>query len=176
VAKLREVVAMYPGTEEASEARNMIAFFTGEKIQESDGKPQDDPKGEEKKDLDISMFSDKLEQQHFYILLVPAKGLNLNALNSALSDFNSQFFSMDNLNVKALFLDQNTQMITIRTFAKTDKAKTYYNAIKDDPGIRGIIGEVTYHQFLISLENFNIFYKEKNTEAYLHFFNKYYKN
>ena len=49
-------------------------------------------------------------------------------------------------------------------------------AIKDDPGIKGIIGDVPYHQFLISLENFNIFYKEKNTEAYVHFFNKYYKN
>lgn len=178
VAKLRVVVELYPGTEEATEARNMIAFFTGEKVNEADGTTEEEVKegGEEKKELDISMFSDKLDQQHFYILLVPAKGLNLNALNSALSDFNGQFFSMDNLNVKALFLDQNTQMITIRTFAKVDKAKSYYKAIKDDPGIKAIIGDVPYQQFLISLENFNIFYKEKNTEAYVHFFNKYYKN
>ena len=51
-------------------------------------------------------------------------------MKSAFSDFNKEFFSLENLTVKSLFLDETSQLITIRGLENSNKALQYFNAIK----------------------------------------------
>jgi hypothetical protein len=65
-------------------------------------------------------------------------------------------------------------MITVSSFTEIDKAMRYFNGIKEDTYIFSGMREGTFDQFLISAENYPLFFKEKNTKAYMQFFQKNY--
>ena len=164
-------------TPEAEEASKILAHFkkpAKKEGEDSQDQTEDEEKEEEK--LDISMFQPGDKSQHFIILTVPIKGLDLNTLNIAFSDFNRNFFELENLSVKSIYMDSETQMISIRSFADREKAMKYYNNVITEPFMTKLSGAENVALFAITVENFGVLYRGKQLPNYKAFFEQHYLN
>jgi hypothetical protein len=100
--------------------------------------------------------------------------VNVYGAKVRITDFNTKNYSVENLQVNSVLLDNNRQMITVSSFAEIEKARRYFDGIKQDTYVFSGMREGTYDQFIISSENYPVFFKEKNTLAYLKFFTENY--
>jgi tetratricopeptide (TPR) repeat protein len=121
---------------------------------------------------DIYSFS--TTSSHFYVMLLDGNTVNVSATRIRITDYITRSFSTDNLSINTIVLDGGWQMITVSSFRNMDKAMNFYNAIKADTYVFAKLEESAFKQFLISTENYPIFYREKNTDAYIKFFKKKY--
>ena len=178
LASLEKVVADYARTPEADEAARILAHFKtpppAEKGAIEEGESSGLNKEEQEEALDISMFQPGDKSQHFVILTVPIQGLDLNALNIAFSDFNRNYFELENLSVKSIYMDSETQMISIRSFQNDEKAMKYYNNVVSEPFITKLLDGSQVSLFAITVENFGVLYRGKQLPNYLAFFEQHY--
>jgi len=175
-AELTRLIAKYPKSEVVDYARRLLGpdkkEATAATLKEGETKP--DAGGDATKPIDFSMYKFNPAATHFYALVVDGAAVNVYGAKVRITDFNTKNYSVDNLQVNSVLLDNNRQMITISSFSEFDKALRYFNGIKNDNYIFSGMKEGSYQQFLISAENYPIFFKEKNTESYLQFFLKNY--
>ncbi|NVO19766.1 MAG: tetratricopeptide repeat protein [Bacteroidetes bacterium] len=111
---------------------------------------------------------------HFYILMVNENNVNVTAIKNRLSDFISKNFNNDNLNVNAIVLEGGWQMITVSSFRNSLSAMNFYKTVKIDNYVMAAMREGDYKHFVISMENYPVFYREKKYNGYVNFFNRYY--
>ena len=64
-------------------------------------------------------------------------------------------------------------MILVKQFKNAELAMDYYNKIQDGNQFFDAL-ETEYHIFVIDDKNFSVFFKNKNLEQYLVFFEKNY--
>jgi len=174
VEEMRKVALAYPFSEEGIEAQKMVAYYTGETEEVVAEKEESDSvalfMAEEAK-----KFSPSMGEAHFYILLFPAESKRANDLSTFLSDFNQKYYSLKNLNVRGLFLDKSVQMITVRTLANGEEAKSYFKALKSEPKIAEYLNGREWQHFVVSQSNFGILFQNKYPVAYELFFEEQYK-
>lgn len=120
------------------------------------------------------IYSYSPNSSHFYVLMLDDKSANVSAIRIRISDYITKNFSTDNLSLNTIVLEGGWQMITVSSFRNMEKAMTFYQAIKQDTYVFAKLEEKSFRQFIISTENYPVFYREKNTEAYIKFFNRKY--
>jgi tetratricopeptide (TPR) repeat protein len=121
-----------------------------------------------------SPYLDKPKAGHYFILLFKEFDLEVSVAKSTLSNYHSEYYRLDRLNVSDLLFDQHTHMITIREFPNKKKAMSYYNAFQGGD-VRGVFGE-DYDAFVIASPNFPHFFKNKDVEGYKKTFQELYLN
>jgi hypothetical protein len=122
----------------------------------------------------ISPYNYEPDLTHFYILVVDASKVNVNATKIRLADHNQKYNRLENLTVSSVLLDRSRHMITVSTFANKNKALDYYNQIIAGDYVIAGIEEGDFAHFVVSSENYKIFYQEKDPDEYLRFFAKNY--
>jgi len=122
---------------------------------------------------DIYRFNPK--QTHFFIMMVDQNTVNINALKVRIADFNLKSFPNDNITVNAIVLESGWQMLTVSSFGNSEKAMNYFNTIMQSDYVLSQLKTANYRSFVISMENYPVFYREKKYQGYINFFNKYYK-
>jgi len=172
--ELNKLITEYPDSDIIDFARRL----TGEGSQGTTvaGDTISGKGGDEKteKPLDLSMYKFNPGATHFYVLIVDGAQVNVYGTKVRISDFNTKNYSVEGLQVNSVLLDNSRQMITISSFTELDKALRYFNGIKEDTYVFSGFKEGSFEQFLISTENYPVFFKEKNTAAYKQFFEKNY--
>lgn len=123
---------------------------------------------------DFSMYKFNPAATHFYALIVDGTAVNVYGAKVRITDFNTKNYTIENLQVNSVLLDNNRQLITVSSFNELDKALRFFEGIRNDEYIFSGIPEGTFEQFLISAENYPVFFKEKNSAAYKLFFDKNY--
>jgi tetratricopeptide (TPR) repeat protein len=113
-------------------------------------------------------------QTHFYIMMLNENTVNVSATKIRLSDFITKNFNNDNLSVNAIVLDGGWQMITVSSFRNSQSAMNFYSSVKINDYVMASLQENDYKHFVISMENYPVFYREKKYNGYLNFFNKNY--
>jgi hypothetical protein len=109
------------------------------------------------------------------VLLVDGSRIDVTALKIKIADFNTKFFSIDELQVNSLLLDNTTEMVTVNNFDDAKKAIDYYNSIKSSKYVFTKLENVgDYADFVIAIENYPIFYRSKNKDLYIKFFQRNY--
>ncbi len=159
---LDTVIAKHPQSEEAAEAKKIIDLIQKKQIAE--------PK------IDTStayLYQFKTDTKHSCVLIVPIND-NADSIKNDISDFNQKFFSLAKLNISDALLDNDRQMISIKYFDDMASAVTYFKAFKNDADMLKNINAKNYTLFLISNENFPIFYTQKKLDGYFSFFTKNY--
>lgn len=111
---------------------------------------------------------------HFFILIADNNRIDVNALKIRLSDFNSKYHGNETLQVNSLLLDGSQEMITVNNFENDERAMAYYNSIQNNPYIFTKLENTGFSDFVISADNYPIFYRSKDINLYLRFFAKYY--
>ena len=112
---------------------------------------------------------------HFFVIIVNNEKTNVDALKTKLSDFNAKNYDIDDLQVNSLLLDDNFEMVTVGNFENGDKAVKYFNGINESKYIFARLENTgDFFDFIISVDNYPVFYKSKNIQQYLSFFQKNY--
>jgi hypothetical protein len=70
--------------------------------------------------------------------------------------------------------DGDIQLITVGNFEDANKALDYYDAVINNAYIATQLPEAGKNVFAISVDNYPIFYREKNMEEYYKFFMREY--
>jgi len=123
-----------------------------------------------------SIYTSNPASVHFFMALVDGARTNINALKIRLSDFNTKFFITQQLKINSIVFMDDIQMITVGNFESAERALNYYQAVLDNEYVNTQIRDAEKSIFAISVDNYPIFYREKNIEDYYKFFNQNYLN
>lgn len=107
---------------------------------------------------------------HLYLIVVKRNAVKLNAIKVKFSDHNKKYFSTRELTINSVLLDDQRYMITIGNFEDADDALDYLQKTSRDPYVFSDLGTGNYTEAVISMKNYPIFYKDKNTSLYKKFF------
>jgi hypothetical protein len=102
--------------------------------------------------------------------------VNIDDIKIRVSNFNQEYFSLSELNVSNVLMDMEHQVISIKHFLSSAKAKDYYDLINQDSKVFKDIAPEEYQVYPISSENFAILYQQKKTEEYKLFFTEKFIN
>lgn len=140
---------------------------------------RDSAKSEEvEKDLsaiDYSIYSYSASRPHLALLIIDTKFGRPERVQIALSDFNRSSFSSRNLNLTSTVLSEHMQMITVSSFPNAKEAMIYYNALKTAGVFSGDDAEGQSAIFIMTSDNYPVFFKDKDVDKYQAFFNDHYK-
>lgn len=116
-----------------------------------------------------------LEQSHYLVYIYELKSGLTDAISQAIDNYNTKHAGL-NLKTSNLILNDDLAMILISDFEnKIDAFEYYSDFVKSDP-IDEAKRNSKFYKFVITKDNFNIFYQSKDLEAYLKFFEKNYIN
>ena len=178
VESLTYIKENFEGTNVHEPASNLLAYLgSSGMITETDSPERTerrrtgDPATDEKLDfIEKSPFVYRPESVHFYVLVVNTRNLQIRQLRADINEFNRDNYSDDNLNLSTLFFDERRQLVTITNFTDAEKAMAYGEMLSEaltkkehDPD--------HYNGFIISVDNYPVFYQERKLEEYLRFYN-----
>ncbi|MDB4534575.1 hypothetical protein N9242_06860, partial [Vicingaceae bacterium] len=106
------------------------------------------------------------------IVVVPGTDKKSNKYKVDISNFNTKYFSDKTFNVSNIFIDPQNQLIIVKPINGYERAVDYFKSFKLNKDNLKDLNEKGYQYFLISKENFALFYKNKDMAGYLSFFKK----
>jgi len=176
ISALQEIVRKYPGTEEEVEAKRLLGILMESSADSAEGTKTEEETGEEelKPDKPKGDYVMKDDMDHYFAILVPNKGSTMSEHKAKVSDFNTEYFRSDPLKVTNSFIDSESQILLVRTFASKDKGMAYLNAFKSEKNILSQLNEGGFETFIITSKNFATLFKTKDIEGYFDFFEENY--
>lgn len=178
--KLNSLVFKFPESEVIEPAKNLLSYL--------EKGPSDsvrttvapglrigavDEAGEEDTEAGYTYAKDDV---HFYVAILGSNNADVNRLKYDITNFNVENFDQDFFEVKSEVLSENLLMITVRNFPDAKSGLDYYRGLLADPVVYAQFGETDYRHFIISKDNYSIFFKNKNVFNYIRFFNENYLN
>lgn len=171
VSQLKMIMTKYPRSDIKPLAQSVLASIVKDNPELKD-ESMDLP--EEKPDEKPSPYKYNPSGQHMFMIVADSKEIRLNPFKVKLSDYNLKYYSLDGLNINSLVLDNQHYLITIGNFNNATKAKDYLDAITASNYVFADLKEGSFNNFVISTENYPIFFKEKDVGGYSKFFEKNY--
>lgn len=156
---LNEVIAKYPDTPESALATNML-LHSGE--EESAGKSDD------------GKYTYLAVSPHSVMIMMPSLGVNTNDMRNAIANFNTKEFSGKTLNVKNVILDNSRQLTLILGFKNAQEAADYRKKVAVNGEVVRATSGAQVKYYVISDENFKVFFKDKDVSGYDKFHMKFY--
>jgi len=123
----------------------------------------------------LSKFNFKEDGVYFCLIIIENGKGDLNKFKTRLSDFNTMNYSTEDIGISSVLLDITHQLISVKTFDGKAKAMDYYSSIKSKNELFVDLLTGTFQSFIISEENYSIFYKDKNISDYQQFFTQNFK-
>jgi hypothetical protein len=120
-----------------------------------------------------SIFSHNPAAVHFYVFVVESGRIDVNEFRNFVNAFGTTSFPERNLTSSSIFLDERRQLITVTNFPDQGSGMGYHEALLASEGFRAFETRFIRH-FLISVDNYPVFYQEKDAEAYEAFFKSRY--
>jgi len=131
-------------------------------------------RGKSKEPEVVFPFTFDPSENHLYLLVVKRAAIKLNAMKVRISDHNKRYYSIRNLTVNSVLLDDVRYMITVGNFENAEEAMDYFERISGDAYVFGELGTGNFTETVISIKNYPIFYREKDVDLYKKFFEKNY--
>lgn len=175
IAPLKELVAKYPESQVKPLADALLQYLTGAPVVADATSGGNDSLGGKPAVAESPYVYDP-EGFHFYIAVFDAVKIKMGEIKNLYSDHNTTQYKLAKLTVNSMFLNNNQQMITVNRFDNKAKALDYYSSVKNDAVIMAKITPAGLKHFVISANNYTTFYKLKNVEEYMSFFEKNYLN
>ena len=178
VDALSDIVKNYPESEVKPLAKEMLLLLKDKgdvELPEEDLALVEEKKEEEKVEVPAEeIYKMDEKKTHYYVVVVGNKTKNVNRMKYNISNFDIEFFSMITFNVSSIILNDNYQVITVKSMDNKDKAMEYYKTIKANKDVYADFTDADYTDFVISSDNFAVFFKDQNIEKYVGYFQKHY--
>ncbi len=112
---------------------------------------------------------------HHFIIAYPRNTKAFDKLTENYASYNSKYHQTDNLTLKPYLLGDSLELLVVQGFPDARRAQSYLVKQKGPQSPIGKLRGVDFTTFVISAENFPLFYKAKNMEEYLAFYRKNYQ-
>lgn len=121
-------------------------------------------------------FTVDMNASHFVIAVLKDEVSIANAFKASLADFNSSFYSNNNLAVSSSLFGANEQIINIKQFKNSEDAMKYIENLKADKSVfSGNVKPELFTIMAISAENLPRLFRKKQVGYYKPFFEDHYK-
>ena len=158
---LQEYIKSYPETEQSQYAQKLLE--ASRKFEQ-----------EEEKRKGIT-FITSFDGPHYFVLVYPRKKNANEVTGAALEYFNESHFAQSKLNTSHLVLNDDLALTFVSELAGKKAAMEYFQTFSENlPGIQDLRNH-KFDNFVITKENFDIFYRTKGLNEYLRFFEKNYQ-
>lgn len=158
--ELENLVKTYPDTQPAEYAKKLLGSLKNfQEVQEK------------KKGI---QYIRSLDEPHYFVLLYKREGSHDEMMTSALAYFNSGHFDDLKLNITNLNFNDEYALAFVSDLPNVSTAIQYYRTFKQN--VRSIteFQNQKFDNFVITKDNFDIFYRTKGLDEYLDFFEKNY--
>jgi len=159
---LQEVIAKFPGTDEAKAAQDILAQL--------DKQAGTKPGAQPPPDAAPAPTYATGDGPHYVVVIYPSADGDINPIKARISDFGLENFRAKSFQVTNSLLDQTFQVIKINPFANREEAMTYYELFIANRVQLGDLMDRGYTTFAISAANYAAFYKSKDVDTYAAFF------
>lgn len=118
-------------------------------------------------------YIEYFNQKHFFVIVYNAKGSLTSELPTVVDDYIKQK-NLVSLKTGNLVLSESKSMIFIDSFPGKGTAGSFYGKFKNEVQLNEQFKGEKFDIFVITEDNFDIFYKTKDISSYLNFFEKHY--
>lgn len=119
-------------------------------------------------------FIPSFDEPHFFVLISEKKDAAEGVATKALEQFNADNFNTLHLKVSNLILTDTHTLTLVSDLAGLAVAKEYYKTFSEKQGGLGGLKNHKFSYFVITKDNFDIFYRTKGIDEYTRFFEKNY--
>lgn len=168
---LVQVTIKYPKEPVKAKAQEMIDLIKKQKNPPAVAEVKDAPKDTVAKP---KFVFNEVGDYYWVVIVENGKG-DINKFKAGISDLNESTFGSMELSVSSVFLDITHQLISVKSFDGKARAMDYFNFMKENKAAFKDLLPGTFQSFIISSENYPIFYKDKNVEEYQTFFTRNFK-
>ncbi len=109
------------------------------------------------------------DQEHFFVLVYKADKALAEELPGQVQRFYKRDFPKKRLTTANLILDVDNSIVMVNEFATKDEAMEFYSGFKES-GIEEKFPTTEFSTFVITKDNFKIFYETKELDSYIKFF------
>jgi len=172
--ELQSVVKTYPSTDIDTLASGVLEALKRYESQINNIKTVDNDSTSHL--LSSEKYVYKETNFHFVIIVTDIKDLKVDKLKLSLNNFNKEYFRLEKFDISNFYIDNTQQMLTISRFENKQKAMDYYLVMKSNQTHLLDLNKANRVKiYVISDDNYTIFFKNKNKRAsYDEFFTKYY--
>jgi tetratricopeptide (TPR) repeat protein len=171
--ELQQVVQQYQGTPVYQPANDLLASLGAHVALTPDQDEEDETAGAAARGETSSIFSFNADAVHFFVVVIDVRRVDARELRRYINDFNRENFSDRNFSMSNIFMDERNQLITMTNFVNKEQGMEYYRQIMASDGMNDFRQDAM-KVFLISVDNYPVFYQEKNVEEYETFFQRRY--
>lgn len=111
---------------------------------------------------------------HYFVIIYKTTESVSHVASSALESFNKNYFAELNLKTSNLELNELYGLTIVSEFTNSNSAQRYYKTFSEKLLSINELRNHNFNKFVISTDNFNIFYRTKGLNEYLQFFEKNY--
>ncbi|MEE4177327.1 MAG: tetratricopeptide repeat protein [Bacteroides sp.] len=165
--ELEYVVRNFEGTPVHQPATDLLAslgthtlLLPEEEFTEDTGLPEEEL---------VSIYSYNASAVHFFAFVFDVRQVEARELRNFITEFNVENYPDSRLSMSNIFLDDRRQIITVTNFRDKNLGMDYFRKIVSAPGF-SIFNADAITSFIISVDNYPIFYQDKDVDEYLRFF------
>ncbi|MDD4848676.1 MAG: tetratricopeptide repeat protein [Bacteroidales bacterium] len=169
IARLNRLIAQYPDADVTPMAQEILQSVTGMDL-ENYLAQADSAAAQAAAAQATNIYStDNLNGNNF-LVLITKNSRDLNAIKVRFSDFNQTNYKLDNLIINNVVWFDDYDIITIGLFKNKTNAIKYYNHIINEKYLMGLLEKNDHFVYIITTDNYPIFYQAKQPEQYQLFF------
>jgi hypothetical protein len=166
---LKKYIALYPKSELKDRANELLLAINKLKTQKTDTTSQKEEKAAS------TQYTLDANALHYFIIVLPDEPKMVSNVKSKIDAFNKNYYSNDEFSITSNIFTQGKQIILVKSFGNSEKAKQYFNNFVNDEEILNDFPKNEFEFFIISDENYKTLIKEKNLNDYKSFFELNYK-
>jgi outer membrane protein assembly factor BamD (BamD/ComL family) len=119
-------------------------------------------------------FIKSFEEPHYFVLVSEATAKKEGAISQMLESFDKVYFSDLGLKVSNLILNDAYTLTLVADLPRVSSALEYYKTFTEKLPSFTELKSLKFNSFVITKDNFDIFYRTKGLDEYLQFFEKNY--
>lgn len=165
VTELEIIAKQYPNDEYGQRANELIEGLQIKKEEELAKLAEAD------KEKAMAIQADEMQyildnsSKHNFVILVKAKGKELSAIKSKISDFNRLNYKMEGLKMSAVVYGKGYQMVTVKSFNNAKAAKNYQIAFENNSKLADVVKDHSDY-FIVNFTNYALFFKSRDHVNY----------
>ncbi|MBL7943425.1 MAG: hypothetical protein JNM00_11690 [Flavobacteriales bacterium] len=181
--ELNEVVKNCKDGEEGARAQELLNAIgkDGSQSYREEPKIDESTSEEPKKDAPDSTaatespytFNEAME--HYVAIVFPVKDNDINKIKAEVADFNLTNYNSMSLKVTNNLFDKDHHIVLVKTFKTIPEGQDFLNAFRGDNESLKTFDPGDFSTFLISKLNYITFFKQKNLDQYLEWYNLNYQ-
>ncbi len=161
VFKLQQFIKKYPESE--------LWEFSKQLLQAVDNL------AEKQRAIDKIKYLAYFDQSHYFVVIYENNKALSGILPNEIENFAKENFPKENLSAGNLVFNDAYSMILLSEFKNKETAESFYAKFNSDLSPLKNFKSLNFSNFIISKDNFQIFYKAKLADSYNDFFKEHYK-